>query len=109
MIPAYTHLHDRQPEKVSKLKTEWTPKGFLLHWQAEQSPTNPELAAYFVVYRFRMDEVVDLEDPSKIVAITPNTYYWLPYDDGKTKYRYVVTGVDRFHNESEGRQKKVKL
>lgn len=109
LIPAYTHLHDRQPKKVGKLKAEWTPDGYLLHWQAEQSPTNPELAAYFVVYRFGMDEEVDLEDPSKIEAITPDPYYWLPYDDGKTKYRYVVTGVDRFHNESEGRQKKVKL
>ena len=49
LIPAYTHMHNRPPKDVSKLKTEWTPKGFLLHWQAEQSPTNPELASYFVV------------------------------------------------------------
>lgn len=71
LIPAYTHMHNRPPKDVSKLKTEWTPKGFLLHWQAEQSPTNPELASYFVVYRFNDKEPIDTSDPSKIVAIHP--------------------------------------
>ena len=109
LIPAYTHMHNRPPKDVSKLKTEWTPKGFLLHWQAEQSPTNPELASYFVVYRFNDKEPIDTSDPSKIVAITRETGYLMPYEKGKVKYRYVVTAVDRFHNESEGKTKKVKL
>ena len=109
LIPAYTHMHNRPPKDVSKLKTEWTPKGFLLHWQAEQSPTNPELASYFVIYRFNDKEPIDTSDPSKIVAITRETGYLMPYEKGKVKYRYVVTAVDRFHNESEGKTKKVKL
>ena len=29
------------------------------------------------------------------------TFYKLPYEDGKTKYRYVVTALDRLHNESK--------
>lgn len=110
LIPAYTQLHNRPPKEVSKLKAEWTPQGYMLHWQAEQSPTNPELAAYFVVYRFDVKEPIDLNDPAKIVAITRDRHYLMPYDRGKRKYRYVVTAVDRFHNESEkGRDKKVKL
>ena len=32
-----------------------------------------------------------------------------PYEDGKTKYRYVVTALDRLHNESKSVAKKVKL
>ena len=109
LIPAYTHQHNRAPGEVKKLKTEWTAEGFLLHWQAEQSRTNPELANYFVIYRFRMDEPVDLSDPSKIVEITRNTWYKLPYEYGREKFRYVVTAVDRFHNENLGKVKKVKL
>lgn len=54
-------------------------------------------------------EPVNLDDPSKIVAVTRETNYLLPYDDGKRKYRYVVTAVDRFHNENQGKSKKVKL
>ena len=109
LIPAYTHMHDRAPQKVKKLKAEWTAKGYLLHWKAEQSVHNPELASYFVIYRFENKEAIDLNDPSNIVAITRETSYLLPYDNGEQKYRYVVTAVDRFHNESEGKSKKVKL
>ena len=109
LIPAYTHQHDRAPEAVKKLKAEWTAEGYLLHWQARQHPVNPELARYFVVYRFPANEPVNLNDPSRIVAITPDTFYKLPYDKGKQKYLYVVTAVDRFHNESSGKSKMIKL
>ena len=109
LIPAYTHLHNRAPQEVKKLKAEWTTQGYMLHWQAEQSKTNPELASYFVIYRFENKEPVNLDDPSKIVAVTRETNYLLPYDGGKRKYRYVVTAVDRFHNENQGKSKKVKL
>ena len=61
-------------------------------------------------YRFNDGEKVDLSNPSKIVMTTRNLYYKLPYEKGKTKYRYVVTAVDRFHNESpKGKSKKIKL
>lgn len=109
LIPAYTHMHNRAPEEVKKLKTEWTPQGFLLHWKAEQSATNPELASYFVVYRFNDGEPIDTSNPARIVAITREPFYRLPYDNGKRKYQYVVTAVDRFHNENTGKIKKVKL
>ena len=33
----------------------------------------------------------------------------LPYETGKTKYRYVVTALDRLHNESKSVSKKLKL
>lgn len=109
LIPAYTHQHDRSPKKVSQLKATWTPEGYFLHWEAEQSRSNPELASYFVIYRFRKGESIDIEDPSKIVTITRETSYQLPYKKGTTTYRYVVTAVDRFHNESKGKTVKVKL
>ena len=66
-------------------------------------------AVQFVVYRFGNKEKVNLNDPSKIVAITRNPYYKLPYENGKTRYRYVVTALDRLHNESKAKAKKVKL
>lgn len=109
LIPAYTFMHNRAPEEVKKVKTEWTKDGYMLHWQAEQSPLNPELARYFVIYRFEPKEDINLSDPSKIVDITRNSFYKLPYDNGKKKYIYVVTAVDRFHNESNGKHKKLKL
>ena len=66
-------------------------------------------AKHYVVYRFLRKEKVNLDDPSHIVAITHNEFYKLPYEDGKTKYRYVVTALDRLHNESKPVSKKIKL
>ena len=110
LIPAYTHMHNHAPHEVKNLKAEWTADGYMLHWKAEQSVTNPELANYFVIYRFEYKEEINLNDPSHIVYITRNCFYKLPYDKGNHKYRYVVTAVDRFHNESlKGKAKKVKL
>ncbi len=110
LIPAYTHLHNQAPKAVKGLKTEWTADGFLLQWKAPQNRDNPELAHYFVIYRFEDKEPVDLDNPARIAGMTRDTWYRLPYDDGRRKYRYVVTAVDRFHNESEkGKSKKVKL
>lgn len=57
----------------------------------------------------RSKEKVNLNDPSHIVAITHDEFYKLPYEDGKTKYRYVVTALDRLHNESKSVSKKIKL
>jgi len=110
LIPPYTHLHDKSPKDVSRLKAEWSPDGYILHWDAKQSRTNPELASYFVIYRFGDKETVNLNDPSKIVAITKDKKYLLPYKRGVEKYTYIITAVDRFHNESiKGKSKKVKL
>ena len=52
---------------------------------------------------------VNLEDATHIVAITRSNYYKLPYENGKTKYRYVVTALDRLQNESKPVSKKIKL
>jgi uncharacterized lipoprotein YddW (UPF0748 family) len=110
LIPAYTHMHHHKPKTVKNLTAEWTEEGYLLSWEGRGDPANPENAHYFVVYRFPKSGRINLSDPSKIVAITPETVYRLPYKEGVDKYRYVVTAVDRFHNESnKGKTKKVKL
>lgn len=110
LIPGYTHLSDRAPKEVKKLKTEWTPDGFVLHWDSDKNVLNPETAHYFVVYRFAHNEPVNLNNPARIVGVTRDMYYMLPYEKGNKKYRYVVTAVDRFNNESlKGKHKKIKL
>ncbi|MDR1610883.1 MAG: family 10 glycosylhydrolase, partial [Candidatus Symbiothrix sp.] len=110
LIPAYVHQHKKAPKDVKHLKAEWTSFGYILHWKQNGNPANPEKAQYYVIYRFGNKEKTDLTDPSKIVCVTRKTFYLLPYDRGKVKYKYVVTSVDRFHNETKkGKSKKVKL
>lgn len=55
----------------------------------------------YAVYRFAKGEKVNINDASKLVAVTNKLFYKLPYEDGKQKYTYVVTALNRLHNESK--------
>ena len=55
-------------------------------------------AVQYVFYRFDDKEKVNSDNDSHIVAVTRNNFYKLAYRDGKNKYRYVVTALDRLHN-----------
>lgn len=109
LIPAYTHMYDETPHPVNKLKKTKTPQGYTLHWRAVGDPTDPRSAHYFVIYRFAKGEKIDLNDPSKIMATTRYPECFLPVNEKQAKYRFVITSVDRFHNESKGKKKKIKL
>ena len=107
--PVFDFMDNDAPDKVRKVKPVWTADGYILFWTAPKFKDEMNRPVQYVVYRFGSKEKVDIDDPSHIVAITRNTFYKLPYEDGKTKYRYVVTALDRLHNESKSVAKKVKL
>lgn len=102
-------IDKKSPKSVRKLKDVWTASGYVLFWTQPKGKDWDDVAKNYVVYRFAKGEKVNLDDPSKIVAITNKTYYELPYRNGETKYTYVVTALDRLQNESKGKKAKVKL
>ena len=107
--PVFDFMDDEAPAKVRKMKPVWTEDGYILFWTAPKYKEEMNRAVQYVVYRFNDKEKVNIDDPSHIVAITRDNFYKLPYEDGKTKYRYVVTALDRLHNESKSVGKKIKL
>lgn len=109
LVPVFDFMDDKAPGKVRKVKKVWTEDGYMLFWTAPKAKDEMDRAVQYVVYRFDGKEKVNIDDASHIVAITRNNFYKLPYDDGKTKYRYVVTALDRLYNESKSVSKKVKL
>ncbi|MCM0236627.1 family 10 glycosylhydrolase [Bacteroides fragilis] len=109
LVPVFDFMDDKAPGKVRKVKKVWTEDGYMLFWTAPKAKDEMDRAVQYVVYRFDGKEKVNIDDASHIVAITRNNFYKLPYDDGKTKYHYVVTALDRLHNESKSVSKKVKL
>ena len=109
LVPVFDFMDDKAPGKVRKVKKVWTEDGYMLFWTAPKAKDEMDRAVQYVVYRFDGKEKVNIDDASHIVAITRNNFYKLHYDDGKTKYRYVVTALDRLHNESKSVSKKVKL
>lgn len=107
--PVFDFMDNEAPANVRKMKPVWTEDGYILFWTAPKYKEEMNRAVQYVVYRFNDKEKVNIDDPSHIVAITRDNFYKLPYEDGKTKYRYVVTALDRLHNESKSVGKKIKL
>ena len=107
--PVFDFMDNEAPAKVRKMKPVWTEDGYILFWTAPKYKEEMNRAVQYVVYCFNDKEKVNIDDPSHIVAITRANFYKLPYEDGKTKYRYVVTALDRLHNESKSVGKKIKL
>ncbi|MDR0938953.1 MAG: family 10 glycosylhydrolase [Mediterranea sp.] len=109
LVPTFPFMDDKAPGKPRKMKKMRMDDGAdVLFWTAPKAKTEMDRAIQYVVYRFDNKEDVDLDNPSNIVAITHDTFYKLPEGNGKTKCRYVVTALDRLHNESKSVSKKVK-
>jgi len=107
--PSMKFIDKTAPKRPKSIKAKWTSDGYMLTWAAPKGKTWKNTAVKYAVYRFAKGEKVNIEDASKLVAITSNTYYKLPYNDGKQKYTFVVTALNRIHNESKIAKKKVKL
>lgn len=107
--PVFTHMDDKAPKPVAKLKKKWTSEGYKLTWNSPKYKTEMDRAVTYCIYKFDRKEKVDLDNPSKIVAVTRDSSYIMPYELGKKKFRYVVTALDRLQNESKAKKTKVKL
>ena len=107
--PRYPFIDKKAPKKVKKLDVIWTDEGPVLCWTAPRSKNEMNRPVKYVVYRFAKGEKVDLDDATRIVGFTQSTFLPLTYQDGHTKYSYVVTALDRLHNESKPRKEKIKL
>jgi len=107
--PDMSFIDKKAPGKVRKVKGVWTSDGYVLFWTAPKGKTWQTTATKYAVYRFAKGEKVNIDDATKLVAITPNTFLRLPYVDGKKKYTYVVTALNRIDNESKAKKKTLKL
>src|SRR5699024_7860654 len=102
LIPAYTHMHNDRPKKIASPRAERSEKGYTVKWFARGDREDPRNPQYFVIYRFFPGQKINLNDPAHIVAVTRYTECYIP--NKKFKCRYVITAVDRFHNESKGKK-----
>ena len=107
--PLMPFIDGDAPSKPKKVKAKHERDGCYLTWKAPKGKGWQDEAHRYVVYRFLPGEPLDTADPSKIVGMPYDNRLRLDYKDGRTKYIYVVTALDRMSNESTGKKKKVKL
>ena len=107
--PLMPFIDKKAPGKPVKVKVIKTADGPVLFWTAPKGKKWGDVVTRYVVYRFARGEKVTTNDATKIVAITTDTFYKLPYINGNHKYTYLVTALDRTQNESKSVKKKIRL
>jgi uncharacterized lipoprotein YddW (UPF0748 family) len=72
-----------------------------LTWNRPNAATDGEKARYFVIYRFLFGETIDLNKTTAIrhITATDTTHFTEGYAN-PSGFQYIVTAVDRLHNES---------
>ncbi|WP_425283819.1 glycoside hydrolase family 10 protein [Lihuaxuella thermophila] len=100
LVPAMPWLDDEPPKKPKLKAADWTSEGVEVIWR--DHPLND--SAYFVVYRFDGHQVQNIEDATHMLATVRKTGLRQSFLDQTARpgqeYTYVVTAVDRLHNES---------
>lgn len=100
LLPTMPWIDNKPPEAPYFIDAFERPGGLELHWS--DNDTSGQTVRY-VIYRFDEKEAVNLNDPSKIVAMVPQMPdpVWLDpkYVHGD-HYVYFVTALDRLQNES---------
>ena len=99
--PADNKMDTVPPGRVSNLVYKNTGSDLIkVTWKAPEAKTEMDKARRYVVYGFKRNEKVDIENPANILEIC-NTNSCTIKLTGKTEI-LVVTALDRCHNESEG-------
>ena len=104
LVPTMPWLDSIAPLPPRDLKATMTPEGVELFWQQPTQALDGDGASSYVIYRFEGRRPrLTLDDPRFIVARCfgeSSTRFLDRNADPKKKYVYVVTAVDRLHNES---------
>lgn len=89
-----------KPENVHLVQTN---SGILIDWYLPNAASDGEFPNYYLVYKFNSEDEIDLNKSENIVAkvLNKKTSYFNLYENSKNVF-YVITSVDRMHNESEG-------
>jgi len=104
LVPTMPWIDADAPSSPKLLQASGTQEqGVTLEWE----DSFPEDQAYYVIYRMEGEEPLDLEDPALILTTVPRSPHtvqrWTDRHLSKrTTYTYVITAVDRLHNESVG-------
>ncbi|MGL5683499.1 MAG: glycoside hydrolase family 10 protein [Marinifilaceae bacterium] len=108
LIPAYEHMCKQRPAKVKKIRLQYNIDGYNLRWHAKQSGDVSDDARYFAIYRFRKGEKIDVNNADKLIGTS--RYSIFPITDiNSGDYYYVITALNRYHQESKPHKLKVRV
>ena len=101
LIPPMKWIDSIPPCSPSDLKIKNNGTGLFLKWKEPEFKSNEDKTNYYVVYRFKVDEEINLKTANNIISIVRQPMYFDQEVKQGNRYKYVITSVDRLHNECE--------
>lgn len=100
LLPPLTWLSRRIPDTPSSISAYTSGPYLRLEW--DKAPAKDNQSIFYNLYRSRTFPV-NTRDPENLLAVRlTKNYYQIPVDNHvEGGYYYVVTGFDRYHNESD--------
>ncbi|WP_154657047.1 glycoside hydrolase family 10 protein [Hugenholtzia roseola] len=100
--PAMTWLDAFAPPMPTQFSVQGSEKGAILTWQQPDLAQATEKTAYFLLYRFKAEEAIDLNRMDRVLArIEGKSRSFIDTEiRPKESFVYVLTALDRLHNES---------
>ncbi len=101
--PAMEWIDSTPPVKPENVHVVETKSGLLIDWNLPDAASDGEFPNYYLIYKFNQNEEIDLSKPENIITKVLNkktSFFNLNAIDENAIY--VITSVDRLHNESEG-------
>jgi uncharacterized lipoprotein YddW (UPF0748 family) len=98
LIPLYPSFSTQAPAPVAELRITLDSCRLQLRWTTAPATNELDKSACFCIYRFRLNEPVDIQNATHIIAIQHNAAYNIP--DAKQPAKYVITALNRLYNES---------
>lgn len=73
----------------------------ILQWKPPPIARDGDTARYYVIYRFSSNDQITTDDPRYICGITTSISFVDTDAINNERYMYIVTALDKLHNESE--------
>lgn len=109
LLPAYTSLDKKEPNKVKEVKAVLNNHELTLSWTAPEDDGMTQKPKFYNVYRFKKDEKVKINDCSHLLGQTSEITFLDKTVEVNNTYTYVITAVDFYNNEGDGVKKSFKL
>jgi hypothetical protein len=102
LVPTMPWRDSIAPLAPENLKVHRHLQGITVQWKKPPKASDEDTAFYYVIYRFNKRSKASIEDPRNILSVYRGNDY--TFVDStvipRKRYYYLVTALDRFHNES---------
>lgn len=100
LLPIYQHIDTLAPDAPYRLKLALDSAVPQLYWESGIERSEMNRIRYYAVYAFDLDEPISTTTSEHLIGITVQKQLALPTNVPVLQKRFVVTAIDRLHNES---------